>query len=173
MFVRRDHPNVPNALLSHCVATGKKRGKGKFVALFNPSREEVRRFFCDTWQKKQANSILTPLEMLAGQWMEQHPEYHAVLGDSEAALSQDYTPERGETNPFLHLSMHLSISEQISIDQPPGIRHIANVLAQRLDSEHEAQHRIMECLGQVLWESQRDGGQLSPEKYLLALKQLI
>ena len=155
------------------MATGKKRGKGKFVALFNPSREEVRRFFCDTWQKKQANSILTPLETLAGQWMEQHPEYHALLGDSEAALSQDYTPERGETNPFLHLSMHLSISEQISIDQPPSIRHVANVLAQRLDSEHEAQHRIMECLGQVLWESQRDGGQLSPEKYLLALKQLI
>ena len=143
------------------------------MALFNPSREEVRRFFCDTWQKKQANTILTPLETLAGQWMEEHPEYQALLGDSEAALSQDYTPERGETNPFLHLSMHLSISEQISIDQPPGIRHVASVLTQRLDSEHAAQHRIMECLGQVLWESQRDGGQLSPEKYLLALKQLI
>lgn len=105
--------------------------------------------------------------------MEQHPEYHALLVDSEQAISQDYTPERGETNPFLHLSMHLSISEQISIDQPPGIRHIATMLSQKLDSEHEAQHRIMECLGQVLWESQRDGGQLSPEKYLLALKQLI
>jgi len=105
--------------------------------------------------------------------MEEHPEYHALLSDSEAALGQDYTPERGETNPFLHLSMHLSISEQISIDQPPGIRHVTSVLAQRLDSEHAAQHRVMECLGQVLWESQRDGGQLSPEKYLLALKQLI
>jgi len=143
------------------------------VALFNPSRDEVRRFFCDTWQKQHANTILTPLEMLAGRWMEEHPEYHALLSDSESALSQDYTPERGETNPFLHLSMHLSISEQISIDQPLGIRHVASVLAQRLDSEHAAQHRIMECLGQVLWESQRDGGQLSPEKYLLALKQLI
>jgi hypothetical protein len=155
------------------VVTGKKRGKGKFVALFNPSRDEVRRFFCDTWQKKQANMILTPLETLAGRWIEEHSKYHALLDDGEAALGQDYTPERGETNPFLHLSMHLSISEQISIDQPPGIRQVASVLAQRLDSEHAAQHRIMECLGQVLWESQRDGGQLSPEKYLLALKQLI
>ena len=173
MFVRHDHLNVPNALSSHSVVTVKKREKDKFVALFNPSRDEVRRFFCDTWQKKQASTILTPLETLAGRWMEEHPEYHALLSDSEAALGQDYTPERGETNPFLHLSMHLSISEQISIDQPPGIRHVASVLAQRLDSEHAAQHRIMECLGQVLWESQRDGGQLSPEKYLLALKQLI
>ena len=155
------------------MVTVKKRERDKFVALFNPSRDEVRRFFCDTWQKKQASTILTPLETLAGRWMEEHPEYHALLSDSEAALRQDYTPERGETNPFLHLSMHLSISEQISIDQPPGIRHVASVLAQRLDSEHAAQHRIMECLGQVLWESQRDGGQLSPEKYLLALKQLI
>ena len=155
------------------MVTVKKRERDKFVALFNPSRDEVRRFFCDTWQKKQASTILTPLETLAGRWMEEHPEYHALLSDSEAALGQDYTPERGETNPFLHLSMHLSISEQISIDQPPGIRHVASVLAQRLDSEHAAQHRIMECLGQVLWESQRDGGQLSPEKYLLALKQLI
>ena len=155
------------------MVTVKKRERDKFVALFNPSRDEVRRFFCDTWQKKQASTILTPLETLAGRWLEEHPEYHALLSDSEAALGQDYTPERGETNPFLHLSMHLSISEQISIDQPPGIRHVASVLAQRLDSEHAAQHRIMECLGQVLWESQRDGGQLSPEKYLLALKQLI
>ena len=155
------------------MVTIKKRERDKFVALFNPSRDEVRRFFCDTWQKKQASTILTPLETLAGRWMEEHPEYHALLSDSEAALGQDYTPERGETNPFLHLSMHLSISEQISIDQPPGIRHVASVLAQRLDSEHVAQHRIMECLGQVLWESQRDGGQLSPKKYLLALKQLI
>jgi hypothetical protein len=105
--------------------------------------------------------------------MEKHPEYHALLGDSEAALSQDYTPERGETNPFLHLSMHLSISEQISIDQPPGIRHIANVLAQRLDSEHETQHRIMECLGQVMWEAQREGQPLNPGKYLETLKKLI
>ena len=68
--------------------------------------------------------------------------------------------------------MHLSISEQISIDQPPGIRNIANKLAQKLDSEHEAQHQIMECLGQVLWEASREGGQLNPEKYIQALQKL-
>ena len=143
------------------------------MAIFNPTREEVRRFFCDTWKKRSDHQVLTPMEMIAGDWMQEHPEYHDLLLDPEKSLGQDYTPERGETNPFLHLSMHLSISEQISVDQPPGIRAIAEKLTKKLGSEHEAQHAIMECLGQVMWESQRDGGQLQPEKYLEALKSLI
>ncbi|MBU3543886.1 DUF1841 family protein [Polynucleobacter sp. MWH-Mekk-B1] len=163
---------VRNALWNPYAASNKKQVKEKFVAIFNPTREDVRRFFCDTWKKKTESHILTLLETIAGDWMEQHPEYHTLLTDSDGALAQDYTPERGETNPFLHLSMHLSISEQISIDQPPGIRKIAENLAGKLGSEHEAQHRIMECLGQVMWESQRDGVPLSPEKYIEALQKL-
>ena len=143
------------------------------MALFNPTREEVRRFFCDNWKKKNENHILDSMEMLAGDWMQEHPEYHALLADPEGAVEQDYTPERGETNPFLHLSMHLSISEQISINQPPGIKEIAEKLAKKLGSEHEAQHRIMECLGQVMWEAQREGTPLNPENYLEALKKLV
>jgi hypothetical protein len=96
-----------------------------------------------------------------------------LLTDPEAALEQDYTPERGETNPFLHLSMHLSISEQISINQPPGIKEIAEKLSKKLGSEHEAQHLMMECLGQVMWEAQREGKALNPENYLEALNKLI
>jgi len=143
------------------------------VALFNPSREEVRRFFCEAWQKQTQGQILTPLETLAAQWIEQHPEYHALLNNSEGAIQQDYTPEGGVTNPFLHLSMHLSISEQISIDQPPGIRLIHQRLAQKLGSEHEAQHQIMECLGQVMWEAQRLGGNPDAQAYSLALLRLL
>ena len=101
------------------------------------------------------------------------PEYHGLLADPEVAVAQDYTPERGETNPFLHLSMHLSISEQISIDQPPGIKAISEMLAKKLSSEHEAQHAMMECLGQVIWEAQREGQPLSPDKYLEALKMAV
>ena len=142
------------------------------MAIFNPTREEVRRFFCDTWKKKTELQILTPMEMLAATWMEQHPEYHAQLADPEGALEQDYTPERGQTNPFLHLSMHLSISEQISIDQPSGIAGIARKLSQKVGSEHEAQHRMMECLGQVMWEAQRENKPLNPETYLESLKSL-
>ena len=143
------------------------------MALFNPTREEVRRFFCDTWKKKSDGHILDPMETIAGDWMVGHPEYHGLLTDPESALTQDYTPERGETNPFLHLSMHLSISEQISINQPPGIKEIADKLSQKLGSMHEAQHVVMECLGKVMWEAQREGVQLSPDKYIEALNKLV
>jgi hypothetical protein len=142
------------------------------VAIFNPTREEVRRFFCDTWKKKTEDHILTPMETLASDWMAQHPEYHTSLANPEDAVAQDYSLERGETNPFLHLSMHLSISEQISIDQPLGIKAIAEKLTKKLSSEHEAQHAMMECLGQVMWEAQRESQPLSPEKYLEALQKL-
>ena len=143
------------------------------MALFNPSREEVREFFCTTWQKYQDGHVLTPLEMIASQWMEQHPEFHAILSDPSSALEQEFTPEKGKTNPFLHLSMHLSISEQISIDQPPGIQHIANALSRKLDSEHEAQHQIMECLGQVLWQAQNQSKPIDVTDYIELLKKLI
>ena len=143
------------------------------MALFNPSREEVREFFCTTWQKYQDGHVLTPLGMIASQWMEQHPEFHKILSDPSGALEQEFTPEKGMTNPFLHLSMHLSISEQISIDQPPGIRHIANTLSRKLDSEHEAQHQIMECLGQVLWQAQNQSKPIDVTDYIELLKKLI
>jgi hypothetical protein len=164
---------VNNVLLSLSVALNRKLAKEKFVAIFNPTREEVRRFFCDTWKKKTGDQILTSMETLASDWMLEHPEYHALLANPEGAIEQDYTPERGETNPFLHLSMHLSISEQISIDQPPGIKAISEKLAKKMGSEHEAQHAMMECLGQVMWEAQREAHALSPEKYLEALQKLI
>ncbi len=125
--------------------------------MFNPSREEVRRFFCEAWQKQLGGNVLTPLEVMAVDWIGEHPEYQSLLTDTEGALTQDYTPEGGQTNPFLHLAMHLSISEQVSIDQPPGIRQAYEALAQRLDSPHDAQHQVMECLGEMLWEAQRSG----------------
>lgn len=168
-----EHLSANNALLSPSVDLNRKLVKEKFVAIFNPTREEVRQFFCDTWKKRTENQILTPMETLASSWMVEHPEYHALLADPENAMAQDYTPERGETNPFLHLSMHLSISEQISIDQPPGIKAIAEKLAKKLGSEHEAQHAMMECLGQVMWEAQREARPLNPERYLEALQKLI
>jgi hypothetical protein len=125
--------------------------------MFNPSQDDVRRFFCGTFAKHRAKQILTPLEAIARDWLLQHPEYDDALHDVEAALETDYSVEKGQSNPFLHLSMHLSISEQISIDQPPGIRAAYLALAQRRGSEHEAHHEIMECLGEMIWSSQRNG----------------
>jgi hypothetical protein len=124
--------------------------------MFNPSREEVRRFFCDTWQKTQSNAPLTALEAIARDWLLQHPEYESLLADPEAAQTRDFDIGQGQSNPFLHLSMHLSIAEQVSIDQPSGIRAAFEQLAARL-GEHEAHHQIMECLGEMLWSAQRSG----------------
>lgn len=125
--------------------------------MFSPSQHDVRRFFCATFTKQRDHAVLTPIEAIARDWIVQHPEYADALGDIDAALAADYSVEQSKANPFLHLSMHLSIAEQISIDQPPGIRAAFLALARRLDSEHEAHHQIMECLGQMMWESQRNG----------------
>jgi hypothetical protein len=138
--------------------------------MFNPSQSEVRRFFCDVFRKQRAQEILTPLEAMASDWIRHHPEYHDVLADVESALQRDYSVDSGHTNPFLHLSMHLSIDEQISIDQPPGIRAAATALTLKLDSAHEAQHEIMECLGEMIWNAQRSGLPLDGDAYVEAVQ---
>jgi hypothetical protein len=125
--------------------------------MFNPSQEDVRRFFCSVRAKSRAAQPMDALETLAGQWLAEHPEYDANVADEAAALAATYDGSDGRTNPFLHLSMHLSISEQCSIDQPRGIRQAVELLAARRNSLHEAHHEAMECLGQMLWESQRSG----------------
>lgn len=125
--------------------------------MFTPSQHDVRRFFCETRRKMHANEILTPMEAIARDWILQHPEYEDDLAHLEDALAADYSVERGRSNPFLHLSMHLTIAEQLSIDQPPGIRQAFQLLAHRLGSEHDAHHAMMECLGEMIWQSQRSG----------------
>jgi Domain of unknown function (DUF1841) len=125
--------------------------------MFAPSQDDVRRFFCDTHSKQRQSLPLTPMETLAAHWISEHPEYQAELADVDAALAASYTVENGRTNPFLHLSMHLTISEQVSIDQPRGIRQAFDLLSARFGSSHEAQHQVMECLGDMLWVSQRSG----------------
>jgi len=138
--------------------------------MFEPSRDEVRQFFCETWRKQRASEILTPLESIAADWIGEHPEYQAALSDPERAQGTDYGPESGEANPFLHLSMHLAITEQLSIDQPPGIRAAHERLIGRLGSPHDAQHAIMDCLGQILWEAQRNGTPPDTDAYLAAIE---
>jgi len=138
--------------------------------MFEPSQHDVRRFFCDAWRKQRDGSPLTPMEALAGGWIAEHAEYHADLADVDAALAASYSVEQGRTNPFLHLSMHLSISEQCSIDQPTGIRQAVERLAARRDSLHEAHHEVMECLGEMVWASQRSGLPPDGQAYLEAVR---
>ena len=124
--------------------------------MFDPSQADVRRFFCAVHAKAVAGRPMDALETLAGQWLQEHPEYQPELQDAEVAVAKTYDGRSG-ANPFLHLSMHLSLSEQCSIDQPRGIRQAVELLAARRSSLHEAHHEAMECLGRMLWESQRSG----------------
>jgi len=125
--------------------------------MFNPSQEEVRRFFCNVYAKGRGSQPMQALELIASEWIAQHPEYHADLADADAAVARVYDGKDGRENPFLHLSMHLSISEQCSIDQPRGIRQAVELLTARRGSLLEAHHEAMECLGRMMWESQRAG----------------
>ena len=126
--------------------------------MFSPSRAEARRFFFDTWARYRRRESLSGLEGVALQVIVAHPEYHSLLDDPAGHLERDYGPEGGAMNPFLHLSLHLAIEEQLSIDQPAGIRERYQRLVEKTDSEHDAKHALLECLGEMLWRAQRDGG---------------
>ena len=130
---------------------------GNLLWMFNPSQADVRRYFCAVYAKARAAQPLEALETIAAQWIDEHPEYHADLRDADTAVAAVYGGNDGHTNPFLHLSMHLSISEQSSIDQPRGIRQAVELLTHKRNSLHKAHHEAMECLGTMLWESQRAG----------------
>ena len=138
--------------------------------LFNPSRDDARLFLFETWRKRRAGELLTPLEDLTAQLIARHPEYHTVLENPQQHQERDYLPEHGAANPFLHLMMHLTIEEQISINQPAGIRaHFAR-LTRQFESEHDAQHRMMECLGEMIWQAQRNRTQPDAAIYFACLE---
>lgn len=133
--------------------------------MFNPSREQVRQFFCESWRKHRERLPLEGAEATAADLIVEHPEYHALLENPQAAVEQEFTPEGGQMNPFLHLSLHLAIAEQISIDQPRGIK-AAYFALRRTMEVHDAEHAVMECLGETLWRSQRENRPMDGEAYL-------
>jgi len=124
--------------------------------MFNPSRTQARQLFFDTWLKYKQSKILTGLENIVLEVILIHPEYHAILDNPERYLDQDYLPEMGDTNPFLHMSMHVAIKEQLSIDQPIGIRERFERLKIITGNEHDATHQVMECLAEMIWQAQRN-----------------
>ncbi|CAN0287434.1 unnamed protein product [Phaeothamnion confervicola] len=134
--------------------------------MFNPSREQVRDFFFETWRKYRAAEPLAGLETVALDIALLHPEYHPVLDAPERFREQEYFPELGETNPFLHMSLHMALEEQLSIDQPKGVAGAFAALMARTGDRHEALHQAIECLAEMVWRSQRDGTPPDPLAYL-------
>lgn len=138
--------------------------------MFNPTRDEARHFLFETWRKRGAGELLTPLEHLAAQIIERHPEYHEHFSERLRYQDRDYASGHGEINPFLHVMMHLAIEEQLSIDQPPGIRRQFNRITQKYASEHEAQHAMMECLAETMMQAQRAHSAPDGAVYLACLE---
>lgn len=138
--------------------------------MFNPSRDQVRQFFFDLWAKYRAGHTLVGAELPALDVVLAHPEYHVLLEQPERFKEKDYLPEAGETNPFLHLSMHLAVAEQLSVDQPPGIRARYRLLLERYGGDTmQAQHAVIDCLGEMIWQAQRHQTAFESAAYLRCL----
>lgn len=138
--------------------------------MFTPSREDVRGFMFETWRKYRAGEALAGAETTLLPILLEHPEYHAVLEAPETYAARTWHPEDGETNPFMHLSFHLALAEQLALDQPAGIRGAWTALAERLGDPHEASHRVLDCLLEQLWRTQRHGTPFDVAGYLEAVR---
>jgi hypothetical protein len=138
--------------------------------MFNPTREQVRSFFFDAWKKYRDKTPLVGLESTAVEVILAHPEYREALEQPERHADREYTPEDGQSNPFLHMSLHLAVEEQLSIDQPPGIKAEFERIARAKQDRHEALHAVLECLGETLWRAQRGAAPPDAEAYLDCLK---
>ena len=137
--------------------------------IFSQDRSELRRMYANAWQKQLDGKPLSPLEAQIARVITEHPEYHgAVTGDIE----REFTVEAGQTNPFLHMGLHLGLREQLATDRPPGIAAVFSALAARSGDAHDAEHRMIDCLAETLWEAQRAGVAPDEAAYLERLRQL-
>lgn len=138
--------------------------------IFGQDRGELRRMYADAWKKQTEKKPLTPLEAQIAAVVELHPEYHEDVSSQE--IDKDYTPEGGQTNPFLHMGLHLGIREQIATNRPAGISTIFSTLATRTGDAHEAEHKMIDCLAEILWEAQSRNTAPDEKKYLERLQDL-
>lgn len=141
---------------------------------FGQNRQQLRQFFVSAWQKRRDLQPLQPLEALVADVVERHPEYHTLLqsSDHDSVTQQDYPPESGEGNPFMHLGMHVALHEQLASDRPPGVKDVYQRLCQHYGEPHQAEHQMLEALGETLWEAGRDGRPPDEQRYLERLRRL-
>ncbi|WP_038070614.1 DUF1841 family protein [Hydrogenovibrio kuenenii] len=140
--------------------------------IYTTERDRLRQFYVDTWQKARSNQPMDAMETLVARVIELHPEYHAMLSNSQH-LGNEYHPEMGETNPFLHMGMHLGLQEQVSMDRPAGIQDVYKKLGEKLRDVHETEHAMMDCLGEAMWQAQRDQTEPDEQAYLKCLQALL
>jgi hypothetical protein len=136
--------------------------------MFGNNRDQLRQFYVDSWQKFQQGQFLNELEKQVVAVIKEHPEYHALL-DNKQALQAEYLPEMGETNPFLHMGMHIGIHEQLSTRRPAGINAIYQTLVSKFGT-HDAEHQMMDCLAEAIWSAQKNNRPPNDEQYLECLR---
>lgn len=136
-------------------------------------RDALRRHYVEAWRKHRAGELLEPIEYQLVTVIEQHPEYHPLFETDPEALGRDYAPESGQSNPFLHLGLHLAIREQVATNRPAGIAAVHVELSRRFGDAHAAEHRMLERLGEALWLSQRTGRPPDEAAYLESLRRLL
>jgi hypothetical protein len=141
--------------------------------MFSSDRTRMRRVFIDAWRKHQDQQPMQPLETLIAGIVRQHPEYQRLLETGSQTVDQEFLPEHGQSNPFLHMGMHISLQEQLGTDRPAGIRGLYQQLAARTGDDHQAEHQLMECLGLSLWQAQRSGGLPDDQAYLDCVRKLL
>ena len=139
--------------------------------MFGNDRNQLRKVFFDSWKSRTSGKPMDAMQEIVANIVELHPEYHSLL-ENDDAIDKDYTPDHGETNPFLHMSMHIALHEQISTNRPAGIQECYTKIIKKLGSEHEAEHAMMECLGESLWTAQRNNTVPDEAAYLLCIKSL-
>lgn len=140
--------------------------------MFVQDRDEARNYFFQVWDKHKNRLPLEPIELLISEVITEHPEYHHYLDEKESSANNDFRPEQNETNPFLHMGMHIALKEQVKSNRPAGINEVFNKIISRSVSIHDAEHKMMECLGQSLWEAQRNQSMPDESSYLECLKRI-
>ncbi len=138
--------------------------------IFGQDRKQLRIMYAEAWRKRCERLPMSPLEAQIAAIIELHPEYHVDITSDD--LDRDYTPDGGQTNPFLHMGLHLGIREQVSTNRPPGIANILEVLRAKLGDAHAAEHQMIDCLAETLWEAQNQNRAPDEAKYLERLRHL-
>ncbi|MCU7800680.1 MAG: DUF1841 family protein [gamma proteobacterium symbiont of Lucinoma myriamae] len=141
--------------------------------LFGQDRNQLRKVYFQSWNKFKNKLPMEPMESLIASLISQHPEYHDFFDQIEQNQDKDFTPEMGQTNPFLHLGMHISIQEQLGTQRPPEITSLYQSLCTKLGDAHEAEHQMMDCLGEMLWSAQRNNEQPNENTYIECVKKLL
>jgi hypothetical protein len=138
--------------------------------IFGQDRNELRQMYFDAWRKSKLGDLLSPLEAQIATVIEDHPEYQAMMDDQQP--DQSFTPEGGETNPFLHMGLHLAVREQVATDRPPGIAALFNAILVKTGESHATEHKVIDCLAETLWEAQSSNAMPDEEAYLERLRRL-